>query len=111
VQNIYYFLQHAELLITQSIPNYNSLEFFVACLTGPSIQFFFCEKNEKFKAAFKVYYILNNITSKINNNYDFFNKTTVGTMLRRRRSCRKKQLRMKLLVRDDEGIIHEASGL
>jgi hypothetical protein len=27
----------------------------------------------------------------------------VGTMLRRRRSCRKKQLRLKLLVRDAEG--------
>jgi hypothetical protein len=36
---------------------------------------------------------------------------TVGTMLRRRRSCRKKQLRLKLPLRDDEGIIHEASGL
>jgi ribonuclease HI len=36
---------------------------------------------------------------------------TVGTMLRRRRSCRKKQLRLKLLVRDAEGTIHEASVL
>jgi hypothetical protein len=35
----------------------------------------------------------------------------VGTMLRRRRSCKKKQLRLKLLVRDAEGIIHEASVL
>ena len=33
----------------------------------------------------------------------------VGTMLRRRRSCRKRQLRLKLLVRDAEGNIHEAS--
>jgi hypothetical protein len=32
-------------------------------------------------------------------------------MLRRRRSCKKKQLRLKLLVRDAEGIIHEASVL
>jgi hypothetical protein len=32
----------------------------------------------------------------------------VGTMLRRRRSCRKKQLRLKLLIRDAEGTIHEA---
>jgi hypothetical protein len=32
----------------------------------------------------------------------------VGTMLRRRRSCRKRQLRLKLPVRDAEGIIHEA---
>ena len=30
-------------------------------------------------------------------------KVGVGTMLRRRRSCRKKQLRLKLLVRDAEG--------
>jgi hypothetical protein len=35
----------------------------------------------------------------------------VGTMLRRRRSCKKKQLRLKLLVCDAEGIIHEASVL
>jgi hypothetical protein len=38
-------------------------------------------------------------------------RATVGTMLRRRRSCKKKQLRLKLLVRDAEGIIHEASVL
>jgi hypothetical protein len=36
---------------------------------------------------------------------------SVGTMLRRRRSCRKRQLRLKLLVRDAEGTIHEASVL
>jgi hypothetical protein len=36
-------------------------------------------------------------------------RATVGTMLRRRRSCGKKQLRLKLLVRDAEGTIHEAS--
>jgi transposase InsO family protein len=35
----------------------------------------------------------------------------VGTTLRRRRSCRKKQLRLRLLVRDVEGIIHEVSVL
>jgi hypothetical protein len=35
----------------------------------------------------------------------------VGTMLRRRRSCGKKQFRLKLLVRDAEGTIHEASVL
>jgi hypothetical protein len=35
----------------------------------------------------------------------------VGTMLRRRRSCRKRQLRLKLLVRNAEGTIHEASVL
>jgi hypothetical protein len=38
-------------------------------------------------------------------------KELVGTMLRLRRSCRKKQLQLKLLVRDAEGIIHEASVL
>jgi hypothetical protein len=35
----------------------------------------------------------------------------VGTMLRRRRSCGKKQLRLKLFVRNAEGTIHEASVL
>jgi hypothetical protein len=35
----------------------------------------------------------------------------VGTMLHRRRSCRKRQLRLKLLVRDAKGTIHEASVL
>jgi hypothetical protein len=35
----------------------------------------------------------------------------VGTMLRRRRSCRKKQLRQKLLIRDAEATTHEASVL
>ena len=35
----------------------------------------------------------------------------VGTMLHRRRSCRKKQLRQKLLVRDAEATTHEASVL
>jgi hypothetical protein len=39
------------------------------------------------------------------------NNLTVGTMLRRRRSCGKKKLRLKLLVRDAEGTIHEASVL
>jgi hypothetical protein len=38
-------------------------------------------------------------------------REVVGTMLRRRRSCGKKQLRLKLLVRDAEGTIHEASVL
>jgi hypothetical protein len=40
-----------------------------------------------------------------------FEMSIVGTMLRRRRSCRKRQLRLKLLVRDAEGTIHEASVL
>jgi hypothetical protein len=35
----------------------------------------------------------------------------VGTMLRRRRSCRKKQLRLKLLIRDGKATTHEASVL
>jgi hypothetical protein len=33
----------------------------------------------------------------------------VGTMLHRRRSCWKKQLRQKLLIRDAEATTHEAS--
>jgi hypothetical protein len=33
----------------------------------------------------------------------------VGTMLRRRRSYRKRQLQLKLLIRDAEGTVHEAS--
>jgi hypothetical protein len=37
--------------------------------------------------------------------------SVVGTMLRRRRSCRKKQLRQKLLIRDAEATTHEASAL
>jgi hypothetical protein len=37
---------------------------------------FFCEKNEKLKVTFKVYYMLNNITTKISNNYDFLNKSS-----------------------------------
>jgi hypothetical protein len=40
-----------------------------------------------------------------------FEMSIVGTMLRRRRSCRKRQLRLKLLVRDVEGTIHEALAL
>jgi hypothetical protein len=35
----------------------------------------------------------------------------VGTMLRRRRSCGKKQLRLKLLEHDTEDTVHEASEL
>jgi hypothetical protein len=35
----------------------------------------------------------------------------VGTMLRRRRSCREKQLRQKLPIRDAEATTHEASVL
>jgi hypothetical protein len=68
VQNIYYFLQHGELHITPSIPNYNSFDFFCHLLAYS----IFFEKNKIFKAAFKIYYIQNNITSKINNNYEFF---------------------------------------
>jgi hypothetical protein len=33
-------------------------------------------ENKKFKGIRKVNYMLNNITSKINSNYDFFNKTS-----------------------------------
>jgi hypothetical protein len=37
--------------------------------------------------------------------------TSVGTMLRRRRSCGKKQLRLKLLEHDAEDTVCEASEL
>jgi hypothetical protein len=36
---------------------------------------------------------------------------TVGTMLRRRRSYKKKQLQLKLLEHDAEDTVHEASEL
>jgi hypothetical protein len=36
---------------------------------------------------------------------------TVGTMLRRRRSCKKKQLQLKLLEHDADDTVHEASEL
>jgi hypothetical protein len=38
-------------------------------------------------------------------------KVTVGTMLCRRRSCKKKQLQLKLLEHDAEDTVHEASEL
>jgi hypothetical protein len=38
-------------------------------------------------------------------------KSGVGTMLRHRRSCGKKQLRLKLLEHDAEDTVHEASEL
>jgi hypothetical protein len=38
-------------------------------------------------------------------------KGVVGTMLRRRRSCKKKQLQLKLLEHDAEDTVHEASEL
>jgi hypothetical protein len=38
-------------------------------------------------------------------------RETVGTMLHRRRSCKKKQLQLKLLGHDAEDTIHEASEL
>jgi hypothetical protein len=38
-------------------------------------------------------------------------KTSVGTMLRRRRSYKKKQLQLKLLEHDAEDTVHEASEL
>jgi hypothetical protein len=38
-----------------------------------------------------------------------FTKTCVGTMLRRRRSCRKKHLRQNLFLRNTEATAHEAS--
>jgi hypothetical protein len=50
-------------------------------------------------------------TSEIRKCRSSYNNLLVGTMLRRRRSCRKRQLRLKLLIRDAEGTIHEASVL
>jgi hypothetical protein len=37
------------------------------------------QKNEKFKAILKVYYMLNDIIVKINNNYDFLIRQTSKT--------------------------------
>jgi hypothetical protein len=45
--------------------------------------------------------------SKFKSNYI----NIVGTMLRRRRSCKKKQLQLKLLEHDAEDTVHEASEL
>jgi hypothetical protein len=59
---------------TPSVSIYNSFEIFVTSLTGSSYSFIFA-KNEKFKAVSKVYYVVNDITVKVNNNYVFFNNT------------------------------------
>lgn len=37
-------------------------------------------KNKNFKAILKIYNRLNNITVKINNNYDFLNKTSYSNL-------------------------------
>jgi hypothetical protein len=37
-------------------------------------------KNKKLKVILKVYYVPNNITLKINNNCDFFNKTSQSNL-------------------------------
>jgi hypothetical protein len=60
------------LKATPSVPIYNSFDFLLS-LTDLSYSFFI--KNEKFKIILKIYYMLNDIILKINNNYDFFNKT------------------------------------
>jgi hypothetical protein len=43
--------------------------------------------------------------------FEPLNLEFVGTMLRRRRSCKKKQLQLKLLEHDAEDTVHEASEL
>jgi regulator of sigma D len=55
---------------TPSVLNYISFDFFCA-IFDRLVLFNVFAKNKKFKAIFKVYYMLNNVTAKINNNYDF----------------------------------------
>jgi hypothetical protein len=74
----------------------------------PIYSIFFCEKNEKFKAAFKVYYILNNITSKINNNYDFFNKTTVKLRIKSQMNYKLEQRKYYIKKKKTEGKSQQA---
>jgi hypothetical protein len=63
---------HSTILIfyTFSILNYNSFDF-LSNLVGLSYSIFFV-KNRKLKTILKVYYMLNNIGVKINNNYENF---------------------------------------
>jgi hypothetical protein len=58
------------LIITPSVLNYNSFAFFVPRLAVSSY-LFFLKNLKKIKAIFKIYYMLNNIITKINNNYYF----------------------------------------
>jgi hypothetical protein len=53
---------------TTSFPNYNSFDRLVLLI--------FLRKNENFKAIFKVYYMLNNITIKLIIIMNFFNITS-----------------------------------
>jgi hypothetical protein len=56
---------------TPSILIYNSFDFFLVSLIDSSYSKFL-RKNEKFEAILKIYYMINDITVKINNKYDFF---------------------------------------
>ena len=53
---------------------YNSFDFFVKF--DRLVLFIFLAKMENFKVILTVYYMLDYITVKINNIYDFFNKTS-----------------------------------
>jgi hypothetical protein len=54
---------------TPSVSNYNPFDFFAKF--DRLVLLIFLQKNEKIKFLFKIYYMLNNIMVKINNNYDF----------------------------------------
>jgi hypothetical protein len=56
---------------TLSVLIYNSFDFFVASLIDSSYSKFL-RKNEKFEAILKIYYMINDITVKINDKYEFF---------------------------------------
>jgi hypothetical protein len=49
----------------------------VACLIGSSYSIF-CKKNGKFESILKVYYMLNDITVKINDKYEIFGIKRAG---------------------------------
>jgi hypothetical protein len=54
-------------------------------IIGSSYLNYFVENIKSFKIIFKVYYILNNITVRIGNNYDFSNKTSRSNLRPNRR--------------------------
>jgi hypothetical protein len=56
---------------TPSILIYNLFDFFVVSLIDSSYSKFL-QKNKNFETILRVYYILNNITVKINDKYNFF---------------------------------------
>jgi uncharacterized membrane protein len=69
----FYFYQPIKIVInnTPSVLIYNSFNFFMVSLIDSSYSKFL-RKNEKFEAILKIYYMLNDITVKINDKYDFF---------------------------------------